>query len=180
MKAIFEKLKKNAKNNPLTIIFSFAELVICGGLGYALTDFFGRFAWAVGWKLYLAAFGVAAVVYGALLAFTIVLGHDDAAFASIRKSVKVIGGDKAVEVLDNALAEVKAAAEEAEKARLAEIEKENAAKAAEAARKAEEDRIYQYALEQEEKRRVLMEEQRRAALVNRYKEEFAKKAQEDK
>lgn len=175
MKAFFEKLKKNAKNNPLTISFSMAELVICGGLGYAMTDFFARFAWAVGWKLYLVAYGAAAVIYGALLAFTIILGHDGEAFAAIRRFVKEIGGDKAVEVLDKTDAEVKAAAAEAEAARVAEAEAAKAAEEAELARKAKEDEIYKYALEQEEKKREAAEAQRRAILVNKYKAEYAAK-----
>lgn len=175
MKAFFEKLKKNAKNNPLTISFSMAELVICGGLGYAMTDFFGQFAWAVGWKLYLVAYGAAAVIYSALLAFTIILGHDGDAFAAVRRFVKNIGGDKAVEVLDKADTEVRQAVAEAEAARRAEIEAEEAARAAEAERKAKEDEIYKYALEQEEKKREAAEAQKRAILVNRYKDEFAAK-----
>ena len=65
MKRVFENLKKNIKNNPITIVASCVELVICGGLGYALIGVFGGFSWAVGWKLYGAAVLTATAAYAA-------------------------------------------------------------------------------------------------------------------
>lgn len=175
MKAFFKKIKENIKNNPLTLTFSFVVLVICGGLGYALLDFVARFPWAVGWKLYALAFGGAAVVYAILLAITVRLGHDNAVFASIRRLVKSVGGDKAVEVLDAANNEVieavkaeneRKAAEEAAK-----LEKEKAEKA----KREEEEAILKYAKEREAEKARQREEAERVRLLNQYRGEYEHK-----
>lgn len=172
MRSFFGKIKDGLKNNPITIIAAVVELAVCGVLGYESLDFVGQFEWAVGWKSYALAFGAALVVYVALLIMTIYLGYDNSVYASIRKLVKVIGGEKAVEVLDKANEEVVAAVKEAEERKAAEEAAEIAKAEAEAARVAEEQRIYEYALKREEEKKAAAEEVRRRQLINAYKGEF--------
>ena len=142
MKAFFSKLKQNLKNNPITLVTVIVELVVCGCLGYTLIDFFDRFAWAIGWKLYAVAFGGAGVIYAILLGLTIYLGHDNIIFAFVRKAVKFLGGEKASDALNEAIEEAQKALEDLErkeaeeKAEQARIEEEQAKKAEEADAKA--------------------------------------------
>lgn len=176
MKAFFKKVKENLKNNPLTTLFSIVELVLCGGLGYALIDFVARFPWAIGWKLYVIAFGIAAVIYAILLTFTIRLGHDNIIFATIRRLVKNVGGDKAVEVLDATYKEVTELAKEEEARKAAEeaaakerAEREAAAQAAIEEKKKKEAEILAYAEKREEEEK---KEAERRALIDKYKAEY--------
>ena len=187
MKSFFGKIKDGLKNNPITFIAAVFELAACGALGYASLDFVGRFDWAVGWKAYALAFGAAFVIYAVLVALTVYLGYDNSVFAAIRKFVKAIGGEKAVDVLDKANEEVIAAvkAEEERKAaeQAAEIAKaeEEAKRAEEEAAKAlEEQKIYEYALKREEEKKAAAEEARRRQLINAYKGEFANAGVEKK
>ena len=161
MKKFFSKVKEDVKNNPVTLTASVVELAICGGLGYVLLDFVDRFSWAVGWKAYMLAFGAALVVYAALLVMTVYLGHDSTFFASIRRIVKKIGGEKAISVLDGAEAEVEAAIEAAKKAEEARLEAE--AKIAE--QKAKDDEIFAKIIEEEERKK----EAERRAKIEAYK-----------
>lgn len=180
MKRFFCKVKEDLKNNPVTLITAIIELVFCGGLGYVLLDFLEQFAWAVGWKLYAVSFGGAFVVYSVLAVLTVFLGHDSAAFATIRKFVKSIGGEKAVEVLDKANAEVVDAIL-AERRRKEEEAAANAARAEEEARIAaereanalEEQRIYEYALQREAEARARAEAEERRRLITKYRGEYA-------
>lgn len=149
MKSFFVKIKENIKNNPVTLVATIIELAICGGVGYSLLDFVDRFAWAVGWKAYAVAFGAAAVIYAVLVVLTVYLGHDNAAFAAIRKVVKSIGGEKAVDVLNVAEEEVKEAFEAAKKE--AEQRAEEEARIAE--EKARDEEIYAKIVEEENKRK---------------------------
>lgn len=149
MKGFFAKIKENIKNNPVTLVATIIELVICGGVGYSLLDFVDRFAWAVGWKAYAVAFGVAAVIYAVLVVLTVYLGHDNAAFAAIRKCVKAIGGEKAVNVLNVAEEEVKEAFEAAKK----EAEKREEEEARIAEENARDEEIYAKIIEEENRRK---------------------------
>lgn len=149
MKGFFAKIKENIKNNPATLVATIIELAICGGVGYSLLDFVDRFAWAVGWKTYAVAFGAAAVIYAVLVVLTVYLGHDNAAFAAIRKFVKTIGGEKAVNVLNVAEEEVKEALEAAKK----EAEKRAEEEARIAEEKARDEEIYAKIVEEENKRK---------------------------
>lgn len=149
MKKFFEKLKSNIKNNKVTLIASFIELVVCGVLGYSLLSYLPKFSWAVGWKLYLLAFGAATIIYAVLFILTVYLGYDNPIFAAIRKAVKAIGGEKAVNVLNVAEEEVKEALEAAKK----EAEKRAEEEARIAAQKARDEEIYAKIVEEENKRK---------------------------
>lgn len=149
MKGVFAKIRDDIKHNPVTMIAAIIELAICGGVGYSLLDFVNRFAWAVGWKAYAVAFGAALLIYAVLIVFTVYLGHDNSVFAAIRKVVKSIGGEKAVEVLGEAEEEVKAAIE-AQKRAEEEREKEEARIAEE---KARDEEIYAKIVEEENRRK---------------------------
>lgn len=149
MKGFFAKIRDDIKHNPITMIAAIIELAICGGVGYSLLDFVNRFAWAVGWKAYAVAFGAALLIYAVLVVFTVYLGHDNSVFAAIRKVVKSIGGEKAVEVLGEAEEEVKAAIE-AQKQAEEERAKEEARIAEE---KARDEEIYAKIVEEENRRK---------------------------
>lgn len=149
MKGIFAKIRDEIKHNPITMIAAIIELAICGGVGYSLLDFVDRFAWAVGWKAYAVAFGAALLIYAVLVVFTVYLGHDNSVFAAIRRAVKSIGGEKAVNVLDKAEEEVKAAIEEQKRA-----EEERAKEEARIAEeKARDEEIYAKIVEEENRRK---------------------------
>lgn len=167
MKVFFAKLKANLKNNPVTLVTAIIELAVCGGLGYVLTDYLDRFNWAVGWKLYAVAFGMAALIYAAICLLTVYLGHDNPAFAKIRESVKFIGGEKAVTVLDASVEETKAAIsalkEEAAKAK---AEEERIA-----AERAKDEAIYAKIIEEENKRKEAEKKAKIAAYKATHPEE---------
>lgn len=172
MKGVFAKIRDDIKHNPVTMIAAIIELAICGVVGYSLLDFVDRFAWAVGWKAYAVAFGAALLIYAVLVVFTVYLGHDNSVFAAIRKVVKSIGGEKAVDVLDKAEEEVKAAIEAQKQA-----EEERAREEARIAEeKARDEEIYAKIMEEEEaeaKRqeeiRAKKEEAIKAAKIAAYK-----------
>lgn len=142
MKALFSKLGTALKNNPVTLITALVEAAVCGGLyPYASTVLFSvercGEAWSRAWSIL-----VVTGIYVLVAALTIYLGHDSAAFANIRRLVKKIGGGKAVAVLDDVVATVRAQ-EETEKAE------------AEARRiREEEDAAILAQIEQEEKARA--------------------------
>ena len=166
MKQFFAKIRQNIKNNPITLITAIVELVVCCGLGYVLLDFLDQFPWAVGWKLKLVAFGGAGLIYATIAVLTIYLGHDNPIFASIRKIVKFVGGEKAFDVLEQAMhdTEEKLAALQREK------EAEEAEKARVAEQKAKDEAIYAKILEEERA------EQARQAEIQAKKEEAEKQA----
>jgi hypothetical protein len=142
MKALFSKLGTTLKNNPVTLLTALFEAAVCGGLWPLATNILFSVercgeAWSRAWSIIFVV-----GVYVFVAALTIFLGHDSAAFANIRKLVKKLGGGKAVAVLDDVVATVRA--------------QEEAARAEEEARKAkeEEDAAILAQIEQEEKARA--------------------------
>lgn len=161
MKNLFQKIAKNAKNNPVTLIAVVIETIVFGS-GGVFADYLVKDVGLFGepWNTVFAA-GVTVVLYAIFVFLTVYLGHDNELFAKIRKIVAQIGGENAVELLtameDTRLAIANKVEQEAE-------EKERKKK-----QEAEDEAIY--AKIQEEEAEIARQE--RAAKIAEYKRTHA-------
>ena len=169
MKELLQKLKQEVKNNPITILTTLFETACCGGGGYAVYRFLLGYSAKIPypWNIVLTV-AITLVIYVALALATIYLGRDNKVFALIRKLVKVVGGEKAVDALEQVEGELNAIAEkEAEQQRLAEE------------KKAREEEIKAKILAEEKKRDEELWERKIALYLANHPEEAQKHAEEN-
>lgn len=153
MKQKFSKLATELKNNKVTASLVAAETLLGGGSAYGLIEIFANHnVFDKPLYNYLVCIAIVLVIYVLFVVATIYIGRDNVKFALVRKAVKFLGGDKAVEVLEGAQEEVQA---------------ENDRKALEEAKQAEQqkkdDEIYEL-IQKEKAERARIEREREIEL----------------
>lgn len=167
MKQKLSKLATELKNNKVTATLVTVETLLGGGSAYGLIELFAYHnVFDKPLYNYLVCAAIVLVLYVLIAVATIYIGRDNANFALVRKAVKFLGGEKAVEVLEGAQSEVQA-----------EREREAALEAAKAEQQRLDDEIYaKIQAEKEEKARIEREQAEERARIEREREIAAYKA----